>query len=184
MIVLGRIGAPCGVKGWLRFKAYGDDPQTWAQMPQWWLGREDEDVAAWRTCKPQQLRRQGGDWLVKLEQVDDRESAAALAGCHFGAPRPQLPPTASDEYYWDDLIGLQVVNESGQTLGRVSAMMEAGAHAVAAIEADATTAPGANDATNAAGDKPQQRLLPFVDAVVKEVDLAAGVMRVAWEAHW
>jgi 16S rRNA processing protein RimM len=171
MIVLGRITAPYGVKGWLRLHPFGDDPASWGAMKRWWLGGDESDFSGWRAWPLQTLRQQGKGWMVKLVGVDDRAAAEERVGEFVGAPRGELPATGPDEYYWADLIGLAVVNESQEALGCVSEMIESGAHAVMVVK-------------EGEGDAAVERLLPFVGSVVKDVDVPAGVMRVAWERDW
>jgi 16S rRNA processing protein RimM len=170
MIILGRITAPYGVKGWLRLHPHGDDPGCWRAMPRWWLGKDPAAFSDWQPFAVQDMRMHGKGWIVKLAGIDDRSAAERLAGHFFGAPRSELPATARDEFYWADLIGLKVVNERQETLGRVSELIETGAHAVLVVREGA--------------EKAVERLLPFVSQVVKDVDLQAGVMRVDWERDW
>jgi 16S rRNA processing protein RimM len=164
MIVLGRVTAPFGVRGWIKVHPYGDDPQSWAAIPQWWIGREPED---WRELRLEELRPHGSGVIAKLEGVTDRSLAQALAGLDFAAPREALPATASDEYYWGDLIGLRVEGSEKRPLGRVERLIESGAGQVLGVR-----------------DGERERLIPFVAPVVAEVDLAAGVIRVDWRADW
>lgn len=167
MVVLGRITAPYGVQGWVRLHPFGDDPDRWREIDSWWLGSDDKDFSAWRAYPLQAMRLHGKSWVAKLVGVDDRGGAEQLIGKYVGAPRSAMPKTGPDEFYWADLIGLEVVNLGGQSLGRVTEMIESGAHAVMMVDAGET-----------------RRLLPFVGHVVKEVDVAAGVMRVDWECDW
>lgn len=171
MIVLGRITAPYGVHGWLRLHPFGDEPQRWQEIKRWWLGADSERFDGWRAYALQTLRTHGKGWVVKLAGVDDRTAAEAMVGLYVGAPRNALPQPEPDEYYWADLVGLEVVNEAQEPLGRVAEMMEAGAHAVMAVR-------------QGEGEQAVERLLPFVAAVVKDVDVPAGVIRVAWERDW
>lgn len=171
MIVLGRIIAPYGVNGWLRLHPFGDDPERWREIERWWLGSDEQDFSGWRAWPLQAMRRQGKGWVVKLTGVDDRDGAERLVGSFVGAPRSALPATAQDEYYWADLVGLSVVNEKQESLGRVTELIESGAHAVMVVVAGE-------------GGQAQQRLLPFVGKVVKIVDVPAGVIRVDWERDW
>lgn len=167
MIVLGRITAPYGVRGWLKLHPFGDDPAAWRTMKRWWLGEDDEEFSGWRAFPVQTLRAQGRGWVAKLVGIDDRTAAEGLVGHYVGAPRGELPATQEGEYYWADLIGLTVVNEDNQPLGAVAEMIESGAHAVMVVKDDKT-----------------QRLLPFVGQVVKDVDVRSGVIRVDWGPDW
>ena len=171
MIVLGRLTAPYGVQGWLRLHDFGDDPERWREIRNWWLGCDDQDFSGWRAYPLQSMRLQGKGWVVKLTGIDGRAAAEALVGMYVGAPRAALPATGLDEFYWADLVGLAVVNEHDELLGRVSEMLEAGAHAVMVVQ-------------DGEGETAKQRLLPFVGAVVKDVNVPAGRVRVAWESDW
>lgn len=167
MVVLGRITAPYGVHGGLRLHPFGDDPAAWGAMKCWWVGADDQDFSAWQTYPLRTVRPQGKGWVVSLMGVDDRNAAERLVGSFVGAPRDDLPATEPGEFYWADLIGLEVVNERQEPLGRVSEMLESGAHAVMVVT-----------------EGEERRLLPFVGQVVKDVDVPAGVIRADWERDW
>jgi len=166
MIVLGRVVAPYGVRGWVKIHPFGDDPASWRQMAQWWLAA-DAGGSAWQEMQVVGLRAHGAGWVAKLDGVDDRNAAEKLDGWYIGAPRQAMPATAQNEYYWADLVGLAVKNEDGESLGKVISLVETGAHPVLVVE-DAET----------------ERLLPFVEQVVKDVDVAGGRIRVAWGKDW
>jgi 16S rRNA processing protein RimM len=169
MIVLGRISAPFGVRGWVRVRVFGDDPQAWADMPRWWLGSEEQSADGdWQARQIAECKPHGKGLAVRFEGVEDRDAADRLSGLYVGAPREALPKTAEDEFYWTELVGLDVVNEAGVPLGRVAGLVRTGAHEVL-------------DVRDEAG---KQRLLPFVSAVIKEVDLAARRIRADWGHDW
>lgn len=134
-------------------------------MPVWWIGREGED---WQQIGLQGLKFHGDGLVVLLDGVADRTAAEALKGFLVGAPRAALPETKADEFYWGDLIGLEVVNAADERLGRVAGLIET----------------GANDVLRVVGDDGTERLLPFVDAVVKSVEKTAGLIRVDWGSDW
>jgi 16S rRNA processing protein RimM len=170
MVVLGRIAAPYGVAGWVRLHAFGDDPDSWRRMARLWLHR-DADGDDWQSYDLKGLRYHAKGWVAQLGGVDDRDTAEKLEGFFVGAPREALPETLPGEYYWSDLIGLRVENQHGEGLGRVCRLIESGANAVLVV--------GEGE-----GDKAQERLLPFVAAVVKDVDPVQGCIRVEWERDW
>jgi len=168
MIVLGRIAGPYGLQGWVKVHPFGDEPLAWCGMPHWWLAAmADQAPQAWQRYPIEAARQRGTGVIAKLEGIDDRTAADAIAGRYVGAPRQELPKLASDEYYWADLIGLEVVNTSGERLGKVASMLSTGAHQVLQVQ-----------------DGDQERLLPFVARVITEVDTAHGVIRVDWSAEW
>ena len=173
MVVLGRIAAPFGVQGWLHLQAFGDDPQSW-KVIEHWLVSADADAAPerWRELKLEGFKLQAKGPVVRFEGCNDRTAAEKLVGLYVAVPRHELPDTAEDEYYWGDPIGLTVVNTAGVTLGRIDRLLETGADDVLVV-VDAS-----------AGDTPVERLIPFVSAVVTDVDREAGVVRVEWDAQW
>lgn len=165
IVVLGRLADPYGMQGWLRLYPFGDDPLAWGKMPVWWLGRE---AGPWRECRLKGLKVHGEGLVALLDGVPDRTTAEALKGFLVGAPRTALPKTDEDEFYWADLVGLEVINSGGERLGKVDGLIETGANAVLRV----------------VGDDDSERLLPFVSAVVLAVEKDAGLIRVEWGNDW
>lgn len=156
---MGRVAGAYGVRGWIRVLV--DDPEDLKLQPQWWIG----GVA----CRVEQAKAHGGALVAKLQGVDDRAQAEALKGAVVELPREQLPALEAGRYYWDDLVGLEVVNESGAVLGKVRSLFSNGAHDVMVLEGS--------------GGVPR-RLLPWVPTVVRAVDLEGGRVEVAWGEDW
>ncbi len=168
MIVLGRIVAPFGVNGWVRIHPFGDDPLAWRQMSHWWLSADDRlQDEQWRKLRLKACRMHGGGLIASFDEIEDRTAAERLGKQFVGAPREAMPAPAEDEYYWADLIGLEVRNAAGERLGTVAGLIETGAHDVLQVKE---------------GD--DERLIPFVEAYVPEVDVAGGVIRANWELDW
>lgn len=168
MVVMGRIVAPFGIKGWVKVHPFGDDPLAWRDMPQWWLAENAEaPESEWQAIRLRELKPHGAGLVAAFEGLDDRSGAEALQGRYIGAPREALPETSDGEYYWGDLVGLKVVNAAGESLGSVAALMSTGAHDVLQVR-----------------DGDAERLIPFVAAHVLDVDLQAGVIRVDWQQDW
>lgn len=169
MIVLGRISAPFGVRGWVKIQVFGDDPQAWAKMPSWWLSHnETAEDAAWQARELAECKPHGKSLIARFEGIEDRNAAEQLSRLYVGAPRAALPKTTGNEYYWADLIGLEVVNQAGEKLGRIAELLRSGAHEVLDVR----------------DEDGSRRLLPFVAQVIKNVDLAGRRIRVDWERDW
>jgi 16S rRNA processing protein RimM len=117
----------------------------------------------------EEAKPHAGALVAKLEGIDDRTQAQALNGAAVELPRSLLPALEAGRYYWDELVGLEVVNESGVVLGRVKTLFSNGAHDVMALE-------------GTAGES--GRLLPWVPSVVQAVDLERGRIEVQWGADW
>lgn len=168
IVVLGKIVGPYGVHGAVRVHPFADDPQVWARLPHWWVGRENDAPALWRQSKLTRCKLHNETLIAELDCIPDRNTSEAMQGMFVGVPRSALPAAGKDEYYWADLIGLDVVNSKDQSLGRVLGLIETPANHVLRI----------GDGESA------ERLLPFVEAVVLDVDLPAHRIRVEWEADW
>jgi len=168
IVVLGKIVGAHGVQGALRVFPFADDPEGWSRLPAWWLGRDGDAAGLWRRTSLLSCDVRNGLLLVRLEGVADRSAAEAMAGVLVGVPQTELPATAAGEYYWAELVGLQVINTREQSLGRVVGLIDTPANAVLRV----------------ADDSHAERLLPFVAAVVLEVDLERRCLRVEWGADW
>jgi 16S rRNA processing protein RimM len=161
------------VQGWLRLHPFGDDPQSWKVICDWHVHADaDAPAAQWSTLKLVALKLQNTGPVVKFEGCDDRDGSEKLVGLYVAVPRHELPETGEDEYYWGDLIGLTVLNGAGVTLGHIDRLLETGADDVLVV------ADTQSDGTSV------ERLIPFVSAVVTDVDREAGLVRVEWDAQW
>lgn len=168
MIVLGRIVAPFGIQGWVKIHPFGDDPLSWRTMSHWWLCADaDAPEAQWKAYRLKACRAQGRSLVAAFDEIPDRNAAEAAEQMYIGAPREALPAPEENEYYWADLTGLAVQTLAGEALGTVAGLLETGAHAVLQVQ-----------------DGDEERLIPFVEAIVKDVDVPGGVIRVEWEKDW
>ena len=168
MIVLGRIAAPFGVKGWLKVQPFGDDPEAWGKMPHWWLASESETPdKQWAQYALRSCQAHGKGLVACLEGIADRSAAEQFSGWYVAAPRESLPCTEENEYYWCDLVGMAVRDEAGGLLGEVTGLLSTGAHDVLQVR-----------------DGDTERLIPFVAAYVLDVDTNARSIRTAWQKDW
>ena len=160
---MGRVGAPHGVRGWVRVVPFTESPDALLAHARWLLGSE----GTWTPRRVLEGRVQGTLLVIHVEGVDDRDAARELTGQHVALPRDALPPAGDGEYYWCDLEGLSVSTVEGVELGTVTRLMET----------------GANDVMVVSGER--ERLLPFLQgSVVKDVDLAAGRITVDWDPEF
>ena len=109
--------------------------------------------------------------VASAHDIDDRTAAEALRGARIFVPRSSFPSAAQDEYYWVDLIGLDVVNREGVVLGQVRELLSTGPQTVLVLEQQVD-------------DKPVERMIPFVAAYVDGVDLTARRITVDWQPDY
>jgi 16S rRNA processing protein RimM len=174
IVVMGRVAAPYGVHGWLRIQVFSGEAGALLRYGRWWL--KPNGAAAWREVTRTGEKVHSGAVLALFEGVPTREAAMLLRGAEIGVARSELPPLGPDEVYWADLVGLDVVNREGVTLGRVAGVAEFGAHPLLRVT------PGGEEAAPAKA--PDERLIPFVAAHVDRVDLAARRIEVDWQPDY
>ncbi len=168
IVVLGKIVDAYGMKGAVKIHPFADDPDAWSSMTHWWLGHESDPPHQWRRVKLSKCREHSGVLVASIDDMSDRTAAEQLRGTLVGAPRCELPATRKGEYYWADLIGMEVINLRDQSLGKVMGLIET----------------PANDVVRVGRGESVEQLLPFVAAVVLDVDLSTRCIRVDWEADW
>jgi len=160
LLVMGRITAPYGVKGWVHIAAYTALPENLLHYLPWHINRQGN----WQVVEIVSGRHHGKGLVVQLQGCTDRDTAAALRGADIGIYRSQLPPVAADEYYWSDLIGMQVIATDGRVLGRLDHLLETGANDVMVVKGE------------------QEVLIPYIEGqVVESVDLETREIRVDWD---
>lgn len=164
LVLVGHIAGAYGLQGWVRIRPYSEDADALLHARTWWL-----DKPALRDVEVMQSRVHTDDVVAKLMGVADRDAAEALKGATVQIARSHFPALSDDEFYWVDLIGLEVENLQGQRLGSVHDLMDNGAHPILRVMPAA-----------AAEDKPQEILIPFVDQFVITVDRTARKITVDW----
>lgn len=162
-VVVGRVSGLHGVRGWVKVYSYTDPREGIAAHRRWTVAQRGQA----REFDVEQAQRHGSRMIAKLRGIDDRDAAAALVGAEIAIDRSALPETAPGEFYWADLIGLEVETEEGEPLGRVERVFET----------------GANDVLVVTGER--ERLIPWLyGRVVTEVDLRAKRIRVRWDPEF
>ncbi len=122
LVLLGRFGAPHGVRGEIRLQSFTAEPLSIADYGPLF------DKSSARRFVLKGAREQGRDILVvSVEGVTSRDAAQQLTGVELYLPRENLPAPEEDEFYLADLIGLSVENEAGAALGKVIALRNFGA---------------------------------------------------------
>ena len=173
-VEVGAIVDAYGLKGWVKVAAHADAGQGNALLSakRWWLEKGRERKSAPRL----QSKVHGDSIVAHLGGIADRDAAFALRGHRVYVRRSDFPALEADEFYWVDLLGLDVVNETGVELGKVADLIDNGAQSVLRIEYPAV----GKDGEPVTGE----RLIPFVGVFVKTVDQAAKKIVVDWEADY
>ncbi len=163
-VTLGQIVGLHGVRGSVKILSYTRPRDNIFTYRSWWLCNADD-------CQLYELhsgRSQGRGLVADIVGIEDRDAARRLIGMDIAVGRDELPALPAGEYYWFDLVGLEVVTREGESLGQVVKLEETGANDVLVIR-------------NRAGD---EQLIPYVaDRYVQSVDINAGTLIVDWSTQ-
>lgn len=160
-IVVGRIGATYGIKGWLKIFSFTEIHTDILEMSPWYVG----DARNRQAAKVEDGREHGKGIVVKIAGYNNPEEARTLTGKEIFIKRSQLPTLKKNEYYWSDLQGLTVINQRGENLGIISYLIET----------------GSNDVFVVKGEKGETAIPYLPGRVVTSIDLNKREVHVDWE---
>ncbi|WP_222612355.1 ribosome maturation factor RimM [Undibacterium flavidum] len=177
LVIVGYVSGAFGLQGWVKIRPYSSTADALLDAPLFWLESAAQAGVAptLRQVKRLSSKIHGEDVVARLDEVPDRTAAEALKGTVVKVSRQEFPALEQDEFYWVDLIGLAVQNLQGEDLGVVRAMMDNGAQSILRV--------AASDVPEAELMK-HERLIPFVDHFVKEVDREANKIVVDWGSDY
>lgn len=164
IVVMGAVGAPYGLKGWVHVQSYAEPASNILSYKTWYLKIKDQ----WQPVAVLKARAHTKNFVATLAGYETIEKAELLRCVEIGVPRSALPKLADGQYYWTDLIGLSVVTAEGIMLGKVEQMIETGSNDVIVVKGET-----------------REHLIPYIlDDYVLSVDLKAHVMRVSWDPEF
>lgn len=161
-ILIGQVSGAHGIRGDVKIHSYAESRDLYAPGETILLTLEN---GMCHEFVIQSAHGQSRGIRLHLESVDTRTQAEKLAGAFVFVDQDRLPGLEADVYYWFELIGLEVQDVDGRILGHLS---------------DIIPTPG-NDVYVVNGEtdgKPTEILLPAVAAVIREIDIENGIMRV------
>jgi len=162
-VVMGKVVGSFGINGWLKIKSFSEKIELLGKYENWYFSQDEKN---WSEKKIEQFKINLNKISVKIYGINDRTAADGYKGYLIGIPKQSLPELANNEFYWNDLIGFEVVTLSDVLLGKLETFIETGANDVMVVE----------------GDK--QRLLPYVPSVVKKVDVKQQQIIVDWDENF
>ena len=164
LIVIGKIVGVHGIKGWLKILSFTRPRENILKYGPWLVKQDNE----WPEMQLLEGKPQGKGLIVSLEDITDRNEAMALVGSELAIDRDSLPAAKAGEFYWHDLINMQVINQQNEVLGVVKELLETGANDVLVVGADK-----------------QRYLIPYIkDVYIEDVDTEQGVIQVDWQSDY
>jgi 16S rRNA processing protein RimM len=164
-LLVGHIAGVFGVKGWVKIHSYTDPIENILQYRSIQLGFS----TGWEKRRLLEGRRHGKGLVALIEGVETPEFARTLLKTELVIERSELPKIGKDEYYWTDLIGLEVVTIDGHKLGKVSHLIETGANDVMIVRSQGEEAK-------------RERYVPYIRGeVIHKIDLETAQIEVDWD---
>ena len=162
-VVMGKIVGPHGIMGWLKIQPFTEDLKTLGKFSSWFLSKDENK---WKEFKVESSSIQGRTMLSKIEHVNDRIDADELKGFLIGINKIDLPALEKGKYYWSDLIGLEVINQSGFNFGIIDSIMETGSNDVLVVK------------------DLKETLIPYLSDVILKIDLDKKNVLVDWDENF
>jgi len=160
LINVGKISGVFGLKGWVKVFSYTEPRENILSYKHWLLKKGSQD----KSIKVIGGQLQGKGVVAQIEGVTDRDKALVMMGWDVYITHDQLPTLAKGEYYWTDLVGLDVENLEGFQLGKVDSLFETGANDILLVKGE------------------RERALPFIKGqTVISIDVVAGKIVVDWD---
>lgn len=156
-VLLGSFANAHGIRGEVQVRTFTGTPEAIASYGPL------SDKAGTRTFKLKVVRVTDKGIIARVDGISDRNAAETLKGIDLYVDRAKLPVASEGEYYHADLIGLRAVSPDGDEIGKIIAVANFGASDLLEIQLKGGTA---------------TEYVPFTDACVPSVDLAAGVATV------
>jgi 16S rRNA processing protein RimM len=170
MVVMGRIVGSFGVYGWVKIFPFTEFVDGLLSYPIWWIGKGDGE---WREIKVIKCNAHAKILVSLLEQYTDRTAAMKLKNMLIAIPRNQLPALSNsgkDGYYWEDLVGLKVVNLQSEELGSVIGIIASSSNDILQVQS--------------LKEGESERLIPFINKVIVKVDIGAHQIIVDWGSDY
>lgn len=171
LVTAGRIVAVYGVKGWVKIRSFTELPENLFSYRPWWIS----DQQGWRKIDVDDYRQpKGGMLIAHIVDINDRDAAQVVCQRDVMVERSQFPSLGGDEYYWHELVGLAVYSLVGSErvlLGQVTSLLETGANDVLVV-AESSEA-GA-----------RERLIPYVNSVLRRIDRVKAEIEVDWDPEF
>ena len=156
LLEIGRIVGCHGLAGRVKVLSYLDSQDMLNNLPEVFVGRRSQETVAFSLDAVQPGR---GFFILKLGGIEDRDAAAKLVRSSVWMPSEKMKKLPEGEYYWRDIIGLRVVTEDGQSLGRVESVFPTGSNDVYVCRA-----------------AEKEILLPAIGEVIRKIDTDHGIM--------
>ncbi|PKO59769.1 MAG: ribosome maturation factor RimM [Betaproteobacteria bacterium HGW-Betaproteobacteria-18] len=173
-IEVGRITDAWGIKGWFKVLPHSADPEALFSAKSWFLLPTEKGAKTFAgvgKLNIKEAKTHSNTVVACAQGIDDRSTADSLRGARIFISRSSFPSAQKDEYYWVDLIGLEVINREGVSLGQVRDLLTTGPQTVLVID-------------KVHDEKTEQIMIPFVAVYIDDVNLNERRILVDWQPDY
>ena len=160
IVVMGKVLVPYGVNGWVKVYSFTEKIESFLTYKKLFLSKDQKN---WLEIKVKDIKVHGKSIIAKFSEIADRTQADNYRNYLIGVPKDCLPQLNEDEYYWNDLIGFEVLNLQNFSFGLVDTYIETGANDVIVVKGD------------------RERLIPYTSMTVLKVDTIKDKIIVDWD---
>jgi 16S rRNA processing protein RimM len=157
---MGKVLVPYGVNGWVKIYSFTEKFESLLTYKNLFFSKDQKN---WLEIKVKEIKLHGKTIIARFSEITDRTQAENYKDYLIGVPKSYLPKLNEGQYYWNDLIGYEVVNLQNVSFGLVDTYIET----------------GANDVIIVKGDK--ERLIPYTSITVLKVDTLKDKIIVDWD---
>ncbi len=178
--MVGKINGLFGVQGWVKIFSHTQPRKNILSYQPWHI----EIDGQWQTLDIVKGREQGKTIVAQLKDINDREQARSMIGVDLYIEKSQLPKLSEGEYYWEDLIGLEVVNQNNVILGKVSNLVDTGANNVLVINGEKEHPSSKDRKEHPSRGHNKEHWVPYIEPFLISVDLDKKQILVDWDENF
>ena len=160
IVVMGKVAGPYGVKGWIKVYSFAEKLESLLNYKKLFFSK---DQRKWQEIEVGEIKLHGKTIIANFSDIVNRSNAEEYKGYLIGVLKESLPKLNKNQYYWNDLIGFEVLNLKNYSFGLVETFIET----------------GANDVIVVRGEK--DRLIPYTQKTIIEVDIVKDKIVVDWD---
>ncbi len=163
IVVMAKVLNPYGVKGWVKIFSFTEKLDSLLVYEKFFLSKDQVD---WLETEVKDIKLHGKSIIAKFSEIDNRSEAEGFRDYLIGVTKNLLPKLSKDQYYWNELIGFEVLNLDNISFGKVDTFIETGANDVIVVKGD------------------RERLIPYTSNTVLKVDTGGDKIIVDWDEEF
>ena len=169
MVVIAKVGSTYRLSGELKLYIYSDSIEKMLSYGAWWI--KTPGAGEWQQLSNEEVYSLGDKYLIKFSDINTPEDASKYINSEIAIHKSSLPQLDDNEYYWRDLMGLNVSNNEGYCFGQVVDILDTGSNEVIIVK-DLNT------------NRSKEILIPFANPYIVKVNMITKEIIVEWDESY